>query len=601
VRERLRERPLGLSALALVALEAAIAALGGSSPLLSALVLLMAPGLALLPLLPARARESSTAALAAAPILGTAASTVGLISIASTGAPLNGEIVRLTVAAIVVLGLVAIPDGEPSAPLSRSALLGSGGLLVAVVAGVVLQERVIGGSPVPGNDWAKYVLYADEVRIHGSLLIDNPFWMLGAPFREDPGVPALYGSYLSLTGEPASVLIHGIWVFAVMGILSTFAFVRAFWGDLAGALAAVFFAVLPINQNILGWHGLANVAAIALLPGVLLYLGALLTEPFRAREGAGFGLVLVALLAMHRLSFVVGGLAVVATLAVAFALGRRRHLLAGALATAGAALVLSPGVLYDIVSRARTFHGTQDYTAYLTSKVDLSLVSRDLTTVFCVASGVAVAAALLWARRDLRLLPLLSTLAVAAVLAYAWVAHLPLVYLRMPYFLPVALAPLVAIAMTRVLRPSLAALAGVALAVAVAASAWGQARNVHDFYAFANATSLRGLDGVTARLRPREVVVTDRCWSFLATWLLHTRTLPALEPVDIQPKAEVARAREARAVLAGTPEGRALARRLGVRFLVVDPTCTDAHGRPLKPPAVGRPVFVSDRLVVLVR
>lgn len=51
---------------------------------------------------------------------------------------------------------------------------------------------------------------------------------------------------------------------------------------------------------------------------------------------------------------------------------------------------------------------------------------------------------------------------------------------------------------------------------------------------------------------PNEVVVTDHCWIFQATWLLDTRTLSALEPEDIQPKAELRRARQARAVLDGT-------------------------------------------------
>ena len=95
------------------------------------------------------------------------------------------------------------------------------------------------------------------------------------------------------------------------------------------------------------------------------------------------------------------------------------------------------------------------------------------------------------------------------------------------------------------------------------------------------------------------VVVTDRCWSFLTTWLLHTRTLPGLYPPDIQPRAELTRAREAQAILAGTPRGQELARRLGVRFLVVDPTCPDPEGVPLEPPGIGTPVFVSERLVVL--
>ena len=102
-------------------------------------------------------------------------------------------------------------------------------------------------------------------------------------------------------------------------------------------------------------------------------------------------------------------------------------------------------------------------------------------------------------------------------------------------------------------------MAGAGVALIVAGFAWGQAGNVRDAYGFANRASLRGLDGVSRRLRPREVIVTDRCWSFLATWLLHTRTLPALYPVDIQPKAELARANEAHAILDGTPEGQALA------------------------------------------
>src|SRR5439155_17762505 len=140
-----------------------------------------------------------------------------------------------------------------------------------------------------------------------------------------------------------------------------------------------------------------------------------------------------------------------------------------------------------------------------------------------------------------------------------------LVYFRMDYYVPLSLAPLVAFALIRVLRPLWAAAVGGALVVAVAALAWPQTTNVRDFYAFSNHASLRGLDAVAARLAPGEVVATDRCWSFQATWLLHTPTLPALDPEDIQPKAELARAAQARAVLRGSPAGRRLARRLGIR------------------------------------
>lgn len=39
----------------------------------------------------------------------------------------------------------------------------------------------------------------------------------------------------------------------------------------------------------------------------------------------------------------------------------------------------------------------------------------------------------------------------AVVLAYGWMLHVPLPYFRMAYFLPLALVPLVAVAITRVL------------------------------------------------------------------------------------------------------------------------------------------------------
>jgi hypothetical protein len=52
-------------------------------------------------------------------------------------------------------------------------------------------------------------------------------------------------------------------------------------------------------------------------------------------------------------------------------------------------------------------------------------------------------------------------------------------------------------------------------------------------------------------------------------------------------------------VLDGTARGRAIAERHGIRYALVDPTCVDATARAIEPPQVGRPVFVSQRLVVL--
>lgn len=599
MRDRLSRRPLAAAALGLVGAEAALALAGARLPGLSALVLVAAPGLALLPLLPRRLRTTVVGALAAAPALGFAASSVALITVASLGIGLDGLSSRLAVLAVVAAGLMVAGDGEPQLRLGPGAAAGAAGLLAAVGVGVVLQERVIGGAPVPGNDWAKYVLYADEIRRQGALLIDNPFWMLGVPFREDPGVPALYGSFLAMTGEPATVLMHGIWVFAVMGILSTYALVRAWWGEVAGVLAAGLVAVLPINLDMLGWHGLANSAALALMPLLLLALTALVSGGLDRREAAGAGLLLVALAAAHRLSFTVfiGALALALALALIRRAGRGA-VLRGAGMVALAAGALGGGVAYDIVSRRRTFGGTQDHTAYLFSKVDLGLVARDLSVPFTLAALLAVGLAVRWARRERALVPLLATLAVVVALGYAWLAHLPLVYFRMAYFLPLALAPLVAIALSRLPGRRSGAVAGAGLIAVIAVVSFGQAPNVREQYGFAGPAALRGLDAVAAASAPGEVVVTDRCWSFLATWFLHTRTLPALEPEDIQPKAELRVARQAKAVLGGTREGRSLARRLGARFAVVDPTCPDERERAAVP-AWGDPVYVSERLVVL--
>jgi hypothetical protein len=593
-----RPSPLAVTGLVLVLCEFAAAAAGADLPALTLAAIVLGPGLALSGALPATARRSASAAAAAAPALGFAAASVALITLASAGIELSGLAVRLTIGVIVLSGLVFLPS-EIDTP-DRGELLAALGVVAAVALGALVGLRVLDGFPVPGNDWAKYVLYADEVRGAGSLLLENPLWMLGVPFREDPGVPALYGAYLRLGGQPAVAVAHGIVVLAALATASVYAFVRSFWGTGPGVTAAALWAALPLNATILGWHGLANVAALALVPLVLLYAAALLRGQLDGRSACGAGLVLVALAATHRLSLLVGLAAVAGVVAVALLARRRREMVRPALATTAAAAVLSPGVLYDLLERNRTFGGTQDWRAYLASKLDVELLARDLTIPFSLAAVAAVAMALRRVRQDRALVPVLCLLGAAAALAVAWLVHLPLHYTRMAYYLPLALVPLVAVAVWRLRRPRwAAAVAATALVAWLAGVSFARADNVERLYGFANPASLRGLDAVAERLQPGEVVVTDRCWSFLATWLLHTPTLPALDPSDIQPKAELRFARQARSILRGTPEGRSLARRLGVRFVLVDPGCSDSAGRPSKPPRVGAPLFVSRRLVVL--
>jgi hypothetical protein len=595
-----RGRPLALIGCALALLEFAIALFGGSFPVLSGVVLIVSPGLALVPLLPARTRQSWAAIAASVPTLGFAASCVLLVTVAALGIHLTGFSIRLALGALLAVGTLLLPAREAGRPLSYEDAWAIAGLLGALLVGILFQARVIGHTPVPGNDWGQYVLYADQIRQHGTLLIQNPFWMGGTPFRQDPGVPAVFASYLVMGGQPASVLMHGIWMFALMSIAAVFALARTLWGALPAVIAAALWAVLPIAQDLLGWHGLANDAALALMVIALMYVACLVSGGLGWLEAFGLGFSLVALCAAHRLSFLVGlggiGLAVVVSFILS---GDRRELVRGTLRGAVASLALCPGVAYTVIEGDKKFGGTQGYRAYLSTKVHLHLVVDDLSLVFSIAGIVAFVLALWWVRRVRSLLPFVTMLVVVVALAYSWVLHFPLSYVRMAYYVPLALVPLVAVALTRLLRPKLAAIAALALTLAIAVPAWGAARNVHRFYDFADATTLSGMRAISAQLKPGDTVVADRCWSFLSAWLLQADTFPALDPADILPKAEVGPAAEARAVIAGTPRGREVAKRLHVRFILVNPMCVSQDGRRARPPKLGRPFFVSNRLVAM--
>lgn len=577
-------------------------AIGVRSAVLGTLALL-APGFALCGLLPASVRAIPLARWAAAPVLGFAAVTGALITVSWIGVPLGGLSVRLVLVAVVLAGIATWPRDarEPRARPGRDDAI-EGGLLLAILAGgLALALIVVGERPVPGNDWAKYLLYADEIRRQGDLLIDNPFWMLGVPFREDPAVPAAYGAVLLLARVPAGALAQGIVVFGALQVLAVYAYVRAGWPARRGAalLAAALLAAVPATQGILGWHGLANLAGLALLGLLLAYLAALTTERPDGRPTVGLAIVLVGLLAAHRLTAVIAGAVLVAVVALAWLTGRRFALGAAARAI-GLSLLLGIGVLADVYARQKTFGGTLDAGAYANTKVNLELAVRDLSWVLTGATVAGLAGLAVTRRLDRALWPAVALLAVCVALAYAYLLDLPLYYARMVFYLPLAMAPIAAVAAFRLLRPAALPAAAGAIAVAViAAGSIPQARNVQEFYAFASPASLRGLDALSARLQPGEVVVTDRCWSFLSTWLLRTRTLPALEPQDIQPKAELPFARRARAILDGTPEGRRLAREYGVRYAVVDPTCPDASGVTYPPPERGTPEFASERLAIV--
>src|SRR4029079_6999040 len=97
-------------------------------------------GLALAPLRPERVRESSLSVLAAAPVLGFAASSVLLITLASLGVTLDATAIRLALRALLAGGLF-LPWPEASRALARTDWPVAAGLALALGLGALLQQR----------------------------------------------------------------------------------------------------------------------------------------------------------------------------------------------------------------------------------------------------------------------------------------------------------------------------------------------------------------------------------------------------------------------------------------------------------------------------
>jgi hypothetical protein len=604
-----------VAGLGLVALDGLLALVGVHPLAFAAAVLILGPGLALQPQLP---RELGVVGRwAAVPIVGCAAAAILVISAATIGIPVTGTAVRLLLLAAGVAGVVAARRWAlaPPRPLrtGRAPLAVAAALVAIVCAGVALQSRVIGGDPVPGTDWGHYLLYPSEVARQHSLVIDNQYWMLGGNrFRDDPALGALYGSALVMSDASPSSLAHGIWLFAVLAIVSVFLFASALGGPVAGLIGAGLYAAIPMNETILGWHGLGNLFGLALLPLALVPMAWALWGRTDRRMAALLALGLVALAAAHRLTFLVACIA----LAISFALGlalirRRRELVAFALRAAAFAVPLGLLLVIDLARRSKDAGGVQSYKVYLPTKVDLGLTISDLTVPVAVAGVLALILLLRRARRDPALLSLYGVAAATLVLAYGWIVHVPTVYYRMVYFVPLVLAPAIGVGLAglpRLVRlpgagrllPVGAAVAALGLFVATAAVAYDRGPGVRDFYLWASRPSLNGIDQVSGLTRHGDGVVTDRCWSFLAPWLLQRPVLAGIDPADILPAWEARPAAVGRAILYGRPElARMLARRVRVRYAILNPGCASDETHALRLPSIGTPIYESTRLVVL--
>jgi len=582
-------------------------AFGHPSPVF-AIACLVAPGFAAIAILPAELRRPPISWLLVPP-LGFAITSILLITASGLGLPLSQATIYALLAAACAAGLIAsiwLSQGCPEPRLwERAAAAPEIPILLAgaLLLGIGLQDRAIGGLPLPGADWAHYLLYSTEISNHHTLLLHNPYWMLGnEPFAEDPGVPSLYGAYLSISGHGAGLLYHGIWVFAVLGIVTTYVFVRTLFGDVAGVAAAAVCAVAPLSQNILAWHGLANVYAIMYIPLVLLAAGMMLRGRDSTRWSGFLALFLVALVAGHRLSFLIVAVALFFLSVFSLVRAPRATLrFLGKTVLIGAAAGF--GVAVYLLRQANSLGGVQGYKAYLPTKITgetYEFVASYLSWPLILAALGGLAIVLLF--RRLRVDPAsyvpLGFLAALLVVGYSWIAHFPTEYSRVVYYLPVPVAALIGFGLSAIPRKA-ALVVGVLLVALVAPLSYSRSGEAREFFSFVDPGSERGLTFLSRQLEPGDAVAADRCWSFLATWELRHRVLGGLDPSLSLAGSEARPASIARKILVGSRRSLALAKRYGVHYALIDPICTDEKGQPPAVPAHGSPIYESTHLVII--
>jgi hypothetical protein len=602
------EEALAFAALIFVLAAAILRLATGHSPSIVAIGCLVAPGFALTALLPAELRAAPISWLLALP-LGFAITSILLITASGLGLPLTDAVVYLLLAAACGAGLLASVRFSGSSPelrlRERAAAAPEIPILLAgaVLLGIGLEARAIGGSPLSGADWAHYLLYSTEIAQHHGLLLQNPYWMLGnASFAEDPGAPSLYGAYLVLSGHGPGLLYHGIWLFAVIGILTAYVFVRTLFGDVAGVAAAAVCAVAPLSLNILTWHGLANVYAIMYIPLILLAAGMMLRGRGELRWSGFLALFLVALVAAHRLSFLIVMVALI-MLGLLALVRAPRETLEFSLRTLLFAAAFGFGVAVYLIRQSSSLGGLQSYKAYLPTKIDssiLEMVARYLSWPLIAAAALGLLIVLL--RKRLRLDPAawvpIAFLAALVLVALSYVVHFPTEYSRVVYYLPLPIAALIGIGSTAV-PGRVALLLGVLLVAVVAPLSYTRAEEARRFFTFVDPGSERGLAYLSRKLEPGDVVAADRCWSFLASWELKHRVLAGLDPSLSLAGSEARPASVARKILVGSRQSVKLAERYGVHYALIDPICTDELGRPPVVPGHGAPVYESTHLVII--
>jgi hypothetical protein len=591
----------------------------------SALLLLAACGLACVPFLPAEL-ETPSRRLAVLPALAVGSFTVLLTTVSVAGVPLTELSIRLAVAALVLILVVASTALRPARESSRLRLPPRReAAVLATLVGLVgfslaSSWDVVYPFQAEGTDWGHYLLYADEVAAQEQLLVDDPFAGEGGRvFADPPAVGALYGSILILDGVPSWPLTAGLVIVSALTVLSVYAAAGALWGAWAGIAASAAYAVAPIRLDPMYWHGLGTTLALVFVPLVVLALGLMYRGRRDWRTIALLGAALASVAASHATSAVVVAVLValapivdVARLIVRGHVAPMRALRSSwdegllrpvvlAVVIAGA---LGAGVIAHLRLQAAELGRPVSYRFLGPDWLDRAAVAGYYSWAFLVVAAVALA--LVLSSRRLRgdpaLLAVLALGLACVLVSQLWRVHVPFEYRRSVYYLGIAMVFVVGAASVR-LRRHAAWIGAYALVLAYVAHLSVGLRlpqRVLDFPqpktpAVSGLTELRDrLD--EGRLPETSLVVADSCLHFAVPYLVRKPTLAAFGERQVGFVDRLPLARKAATVIEGGPAGRSLAASMRVGYVVADPRCTpDLAAR------LGGTVVVSNDELVVVR
>ena len=607
-----------VAAAALLALDVVVRVLAAGPYPGATFLLLAACAVSLLPFLPSELGTVSLR-LAVLPALGLGSFAILLTTVSIVGIPLTELSIRLAVLALVVtLAAAAVafrqrthPDPSVGWTHRREAVAIS--LLLGIFAlSFAAAWDVLEPLPPPGSDWGYYLLHADEVEAQERLAAENPYGVgevrtLGSY----PGVGVVYGSLRILDGVSSESLTRGLAVAVALTPLALYAVVGALWGVAAGLLAAAAYAVAPIHLEPLYWHGLSTTLGLLFL---LLAVLALALMYRRRRDWHVIGLLGFSLAGVAVFHSVSAGLAAVLLGVVLLAdllrglIARRgagawwregmaRPVLAGGIVVC----LLGAGVVAHLRQQAAELGSPVSYRFYDSDWLDASTIEYYFSWAFVglAAAGLALVVWNRGLRRDPALAAVAALVLAAVLVSQLWRVEIAFEYRRVVYYVAPTLAILIGIGVARA-RPRWLWTAGYAVAVVyIAHISIGfrlPERLLEDREQRSETVdTLRELGVTLDEDGDRSLVVADGCLGVRVPYLVKSPTTIAFEDWQVGFTKLVPEARTARAVLRGGPEGRGIARELGVRYAVVDPRCTPNVEADLG----GTTVFRGDELVIV--